>query len=484
VDATSSLGAAESSLGDAESSLGDAKSLLGDAKGSLGDAKSSLGDAKSSLGDAKPTLSAYEQVVLTMNRCGLGDADTTTLAEGLTFNRHTADLSLQHNAIGDEGGVAIGVLLSANPNITHLDLSWNNIRARGADGLAHGLKENISLNTLLMRWNGLGSPGGVKLAKVFYLNQSLTAVDISANRLGAEAALVIAEALKTNRSLTSLDLNENPLGEDGMRHLMAMLVINRTLETLELKSCNVGKLPAEVEPSVPLSLGCPRAQLEGRTAETLPPTPPVSDRSLPWSASLSLSLSLSLTGVGWRLRAEGSVQPSRRRGALQPPAQRPRGSSHRQATECERPAPTQVVEQGEAQRPRRDFRHQLGDGAAGGGAPRAGARAHSRRAGDDEGGCPRRSHGQRCESCEIATLRDCGWEIAHEAVSRHPPNPFSMQDCSPYRGLHVRHETFGLCSIVQEPSPRAKPQLSVRFAYFTSRWTTLPRSWTRRTFST
>ena len=86
----------------------------------------------------------------------------------------------------------------------------------------------------------------MRLANLFYHNTTLTAVDLSANRLGAEAALVIGEALKANTTLVSLDLNENPLGEDGIRHLMTMLVINRKLETLELKSCNVGKLPAEV----------------------------------------------------------------------------------------------------------------------------------------------------------------------------------------------------------------------------------------------
>jgi hypothetical protein len=120
-----------------------------------------------------------------------------------------------------------------------------------------------------LRWNVLGSPGGVRLANLFYHNTALTTVDLSANRLGAEAALVIGEALKANDTLVSLDLSENPLGEDGIRHLMVMLVINRKLETLELKSCNVGKLPAEVRCSSTVRQSLLEAQIVAATGREL-----------------------------------------------------------------------------------------------------------------------------------------------------------------------------------------------------------------------
>jgi hypothetical protein len=34
--------------------------------------------------------------------------------------------------------------------------------------------------------------------------------------------------------------------------------------------------------------------------------------------------------------------------------------------------------------------------------------------------------------------------MTHAAVSRRPPNPSSTNDCSPYRGLHVRRERVGV----------------------------------------
>jgi hypothetical protein len=126
-----------------------------------------LGSAAVSTLAANLRMPKCPLVVLTMNRCGLGDDGATALAQGLEFNKHTANLSLQHNKIGDHGAAAFGVLLSVNSNITRLDLSWNDVRARGADGLAQGLKENISLHTLLVRLPSRAAPSEPPPADVF-----------------------------------------------------------------------------------------------------------------------------------------------------------------------------------------------------------------------------------------------------------------------------------------------------------------------------
>ena len=67
---------------------------------------------------------------------------------------------------------------------------------------------------------------------------------------------------------------------------------------------------------------------------------------------------------------------------------------------------------------------------------------------------------QRWKKLRIVT-GDFGWEIAHAAVCRVP-----RQDCSPYRGLHVRRESLGCVPRSRAIFCRPASNLSVRFAFF------------------
>jgi hypothetical protein len=68
------------------------------------------------------------------------------------------------------------------------------------------------------------------------------------------------------------------------------------------------------------------------------------------------------------------------------------------------------------------------------------------------GGAQGSEEGKATEKVVIRNGWDFRWEIAHAAVSPHPPEMISLYTIeSPYSHVHVRRESLGSLSIVQGP---------------------------------
>jgi hypothetical protein len=157
--------------------------------------------------------------ILSLESCGLGDAEALTLCTALASSRrhHIRKLVMSHNHLDSASAFALSDLFSRNTSILEYDLSWNSLRGAGAVALMDQLEGNRSIKSLNLAFNGLGAEGTMRLGFALSDNHCLRRIDLSHNSIMPREALVLATGLSRNSTLQELGLQGNSLGRLGGR---------------------------------------------------------------------------------------------------------------------------------------------------------------------------------------------------------------------------------------------------------------------------
>ena len=108
-------------------------------------------------------------------------------------------------------------VLNSFPTIETLNLQRCNIGDAGASFLAETLKSNTSLKTVNLDVNNIGDEGAWTLAEALKANTTLKELNLFCNNIGDESAQVFAEALKINTTLKVLNLGDNVISDAGIQ---------------------------------------------------------------------------------------------------------------------------------------------------------------------------------------------------------------------------------------------------------------------------